>query len=433
MPGSMIHQLRRVLHPGDRIAVGPGCGTPTSLLRAIAACSDPQDPVELWSGLTLGPFPVDAVVAGAIQYRTWHLTSETRALVDDGVAAFHPLRASEVAKRLLERGIEVAVVRVSPPDRHGYVSLGTSVSFTRELVLGARLVLGEVDEEMPRTCGMSMIHRSIFDLLLPSEDPTPIYHEREVGSEARRIAAHLLPLLPSEPALQMGIGEVPEAVTSLLAEAGARPTRIIGMATDATIRLFEAGALSPQAVVPNPAVTAVELMGSGTLLEYVDGNAAVGVYPASVVGRSRVLSASSRFVSINSAIEVDLLGQASAEWANGRQISGIGGSIDFSEGAAGSEGGLRILALPATRGDRTRIVGRLLKGTPVSVTRNMVDFIVTEHGVADLRGASTRERAERLIAIADPAYQDQLLTSAITDGLLDKTNEADRPLTPIIH
>lgn len=407
-----IQEARRLLGDAPSVVVGPGCGSPTTWLRRLAELGEPSAPVELWSGLLLGDVPIEAMSAGALDYHTWHVTAATRNLVAAGLAAFHPMRGADVPHHLVARGVDVAIVRVSPPDAHGRVSLGTSVSFTRPMVESARVVLGEVDPAFPRTRGMSEVARSDFDLLIDSEDPTPIYPSRAPGSVAKRIAANLIPLLPEQPAIQLGIGEIPEAVTGLLADADLGKARVVGMATDAMVELFEIGVLDPTATVPEPAIAAVELMGTRALFDHADDNPTIGVYPVSLAADAPALAGIDRFVSINSALEVDLLGQVSAEWAGGRQLSGAGGSIDFSEGARASCGGLRILALPSTSRGRSRIVARLASGTPVTLSRHQVDYVVTEHGVADLRGASVSERVERLVAVADPAERDALADAA---------------------
>jgi 4-hydroxybutyrate CoA-transferase len=394
------------------IVAGPGCGTPTSLLAALAESAKPELGWELWSGLLLGELPfIEAVRKKQLGYRTWHVTRETQDLVSGGSAAFVPVRGADVPALLADRRVDVALVRVSPPDRHGFCSLGTSVSYPRPLIDIAAIVIGEVDEDMPRTEGRSRVHVSAFDALMPSTSPTPQYRTPPPGETSRRIAEHILPLLPRRAALQLGIGGVPEALTALLAEADLGPLRCIGMGNDAMVELFDRGVLERDRIVPHPAIAAVELMGTRVLLDFADGNPAIGVYPVGEAGDPRALGRIDRFVSINSALEVDLLGQVNAEWVGGRQVSGIGGSVDFVEAARASDGGLRVVAMPSTAGARSRIVPVLAPGAPVSVPRHALQLVVTEYGAADLRGLSTRERSEALIAIADPAHRADLESS----------------------
>ena len=412
MANERARAIEAVSAPGAVIGVGPGCGTPTTLLQLVADHADVTAPAQLWAGLLLGDVPLDAFQEGAIELHTWHVTRTTRQLIADGLAAFHPLRGSDVPAALARRGLDTALVRVTPPDRHGFVSLGTSVSYTRAMTATTPTVLGEVDEAMPRTAGDSLVHRSRFAALVATESPTPEYEARTPGTTAQRIANNLIPLLPPNPCVQLGIGEIPEAVTGLLGDTDLGSLRCIGMGNDAMVDLFDRGVLDHRQLTPEPAIAAVELMGSRRLLDHAHDNPAIGVYPVDHAGDPGPLGKLDRFVSINSAVEVDLLGQVSAEWAAGRQLSSIGGSVDFSEAARASRGGLRIIAISARGRDASRITARFQPGTPVSLTRTMVDFVVTEHGVAELRGASVEDRRERLIAIADPDDRDHLAATS---------------------
>lgn len=393
------------LPTGARIACSPGCGTPTTLLRALAAASEGRG-WELCSGLQLGGYPfLDAVAAGHLGYRTWHVMAPVRDLVADGRAHYVPARASEVPRLLDAWDVRVALVRVSPPDRNGYLSLGPSVSYPLPAVQRAAVVVAEVDPALPRTAGHSLLHRSAVDVLVESEDPTPTYVAAEPDEVSRRIAAHVVDLLPRHPVLQLGIGAVPEAITAALADADVGTARLVGMASDAAVDLFARGVLDPGAVVPAPAVVAAELMGTERLFALADGNPSIGVYPSTLSHDAAGLGALERFVSVNSAVEVDLLGQVNAETVGSRQLSGVGGSLDYTEAAFRSTGGRRIVALPSTaaRGTASRVVARLDGAT--TVPRAAADVVVTEHGVAHLRGRSLAERDEALRAVADPAHR----------------------------
>ena len=396
---------------GARIVAGPGCGTPETLLRALGEHAASMAGPTLYSGLQLGAYPfLDAVAAGTLRFATWHVMGPVRDLVATGAVDYLPIRASEVPRLLGHWDVDVAFVRVSPPDRNGYVSLGPSVSYPGPAVRQARLVVGEVDPTLPRTHGASHVHVSQFDSLVDTEDATCTYTSGTPSDLSRQIADHVLELLPDRPALQVGIGEIPEALVAALPDAGLGPVRFVGMATDAMVDLFDDGTVDPRAVVPDPALATVELMGSRRLLDAADDHPAIGVYPSDRFHAPRHLAEIPRLVSLNSAIEVDLTGQCNAETIGTRQVSGVGGSMDFVEGAFTSDGGLRILALPSTTrdGTRTRIVSRLAHGAATTVPRHTTDLVVTEHGVADLRGRSTRERAAALIAVAHPDHRDEL-------------------------
>lgn len=396
-----------------RVVAGPGCGTPVTLLRALGRAALERDLApHLRSGLLLDyPF-LDAVATGHMRYDTWHVMGEVRAQVEQGLAGYLPVRASAVPGLLRNWTPDVTLVRVSPPDRHGYCSLGPSASYTLPAVMTAPIVIGELDERLPRTLGQSSFHVSRLSALVPSEDPTPEYPGARLDDVSRKIAATVLELVPRQVTLQVGIGAVPEALVHALESGRGWSLRFVGMGCDAMIPLFENGAISPDAILPRPGIYAAELMGSRTLMEYADRHPGIGVFPSTSSHDAPHLGSLGNFVSINSALEVDLWGQVNAEVAQGRQLAGVGGSTDYFEAAYNSDGGRRIIALPATtsRG-ASRIVAKLGADSVVTVPRQMADVVVTEYGAAELAGCTLVERAERLVAIADPTARDQLADS----------------------
>jgi acyl-CoA hydrolase len=242
----------------------------------------------------------------------------------------------------------------------------------------------------------------------------PVYDAATPSPVSRAIAGHIMGLLPDRPLLQLGIGAVPEAVVMALAEHGVGGLRFTGMGSDGMVDLDERGLVERRHRDGYPPVSAPDLLGTSRLMHWADDNPSVGVYPSTLAQNPIALAARERLVSVNSAVEVDLMGQVNSERVRGRQISGIGGSIDFVEAATHSVGGLRIIALPSTTpdGTRSRIVARLDASATVTIPSALVDVVVTEHGVARLEGRSTRERAEALAAIAAPQHRDALLAGA---------------------
>lgn len=389
------------LSDGARIVSGGGCGTPTGLLRILGEVAEARRGWELWSGILLGdPGVLDAVHDGRLAYRTWHVVRHTRELAARDPAVFVPLRGADVPGVLAARGVDALLVRVSPPDEEGWCTLGTSPSYVQPLLASAAVVVAEIDPTMPRTRGQSAVHVSTFHAVEPAVDPVPEYASVGPDEVALRIAANILPLLPAEPTLQLGLGAVPESLASLLVTADLGPIRAVGMVTDSIVDLAAAGRLYAG---PGPAVESIELMGTRRLLDWADDNPTVAVYPVTVMGTPEALAARERVVSVVSAVEVDLAGQCNLEWV-GQQISGVGGAMDFVEGARASVGGLRIVAMPSTARGRSRIVRRLAPGTPVGLPRHSVDVVVTEHGVARLAGRSLAERADALRSVAHPDH-----------------------------
>lgn len=400
---------------GAHVVAGPGCGAPTSLLAALGKVAPGRD-WTLSSGLLLGEYPfLDLVRDGVLAYRTWHVMAPVRGLVADGTVGFLPIRASRLADALAARGVDAALVRITPPDRYGFCSVGPSAGYSLAALGLARIRIGEVDPTLPWTHGRSTVPASLFDALVESTEPTPVYTSAVPDAISRRIADHILGLLPHEPTLQIGIGAVPEAVVSSLDEAGIGRVRFAGMATDEMVGLAEAGVLDTTG--PRPAIIAPELMGSRRLMAFADRNPTVALHPSGTSHDPVFLGGIDRFVSINTAVEVDLSGHVNSEVVKGRQISGIGGSLDFVDAATRSAGGLRVIAVASTAagGSLSRIVPAIGASGTVTIPRSMVDVVVTEYGVARLEGRTTRERAEALIAVAHPAHRAVLAERAGAD------------------
>lgn len=399
----------RAIPSGAAIVASPGCGTPETLLTHLADAADLLGGPTLYSGLQLGAYPfLDAAARGLLRYRTWHPYGPARAALAPGRVDYVPARASAVPVLLDQWETSVALIRVSPPDRNGWCSLGPSASYVCHAVARAALVIAEVDPHTPRTTGDSMLHVSQLDVLVDADTPPCEFPAAVRDEVSDRVAAHVLDLLPPEPTLQLGIGAVPEAITAFLAESDAGPVRVVGMANDAMVDLFACGQLR---WTDTPAICAAELMGTRKLMEFADGNPAIVLRDSRVAHAPRVLARIPRLVAVNSAIEVDLAGQVGSELVRARQVSGIGGGADFVEAGFGSDGGLSVIALPSTTPDgrHSRIVRRL-GADIVSLARHTPDAVVTEYGVAWLRGRTEAERAEALAAVAHPDHRDGLLT-----------------------
>ena len=392
---------------GGRIIAGTCCGGPTSLLGAVAERSAGRR-WQLWSGLLLDDGGVySAAGRGDLRLGTWHVAAKGRGLYEQGLLEYLPLRASQLEKRMAAWDVDAALVRVTPPDRDGFCNLGPSAGYARTAIETAKLCIAEVDESLPRTFGQSSIPASAIDVLVPSTTPTPTYRTAQPDDISRAIARNILSLLPDRPVLQLGIGGVTEALVTALAEERVDGLRFVGMGMDGMVDLLEQSLLADG----GPAIESPDLVGTRRLMRFAHENPVVAVFPSSVAHCPQWLATHAPLVSVNAAVEVDLYGQVNSEVVSGREIAGIGGSIDFVEAATHSAGGLRIIALPSTTrdGGRSKIVARLDANSVVTIARGMVDIVATEHGIAQLDGKTNKQRAEALIGIAAPQHRQDLL------------------------
>jgi acetyl-CoA hydrolase len=399
----------RLIESDAAIVAAPGCGSPTTLLTALARRSH-DIALTLHLGLQVDDSPWLADIdPDRFRLRSWHLAGPLRQRLGDGVVEYVPARATQVTDELARSNVDVALIRVSPADEHGFHSLGPTASYILPSARRSRIVIAEVDPGVPHTFG-TWIHRSQITATVESEYPMPLYEAATLDPTSVAIAARVLELLPERPVLQLGIGGVPEALTASLTDADLGPLRFVGMVTDAMAGIFDAGKLDLEAVYPDPAILAAEVMGTRRVMDFVDHNPLVGVRESTYSHHPAALGTLDRFVSINSAVDVDLTGQVNAESVRGRQISGVGGSIDYAETAFHSDGGLRILALSSTTPDgrHSRIVPTIDAGNTITHPRSSIDLVVTEHGVADLRGRSLTERRAALISVSDPSFRDAL-------------------------
>jgi acyl-CoA hydrolase len=304
---------------------------------------------------------------------------------------------------------DAVIVHATPPDRAGYLSLGVSTSYPLPAARRAPLVIAQVNPRMPRTLGNAFLHRSQVDCWAEAEHPLLEYPPTPVGEVERRIAAHVADLVPDGATLQVGIGSIPQAVMEALR--GKRDLGVHSLLVDHMLPLVEAGVITNARKRLHPGRMDIgEIMGTRRLFEWSHENRAINMEPSDILHDPQVVGGLGDFVSVNSALEVDLLGQVNAESVDGRQWSGVGGQFDFVLGATRASGGRGIVALPSTGkgGARSRIVGRLAAGARVTAPRFLADYVVTEHGIARLRGESDAGRARALARVAHPAFRDEL-------------------------
>ncbi|MDE0654335.1 MAG: 4-hydroxybutyrate CoA-transferase [bacterium] len=399
------------LEPTSAVLLPPGAGGASAIEREIARQADRLRGLDVYSGLLLSDYPF---LQEGIRYTTWHVMPPVRKAVSEGTVRFLPIRGSQVSQ-LFRSGrlpLDVAVVHVSPPDGDGFCSLGTSTSYPLTLARSAPTVIAQVNPRMPRVAGDASLHISEIDWLTEVDEPLGEHARAAITPTAATIGDHLAALIPSGTTLQAGIGAIPEALLANLCNSDIGDLRIYGMGVDAIVALAEAGRLR-SGDDGQPSALCAELMGTTTLFDYADGNPALEMHPFDTILDPAHIAGFEGFVSVNSAVQVDLMGQANVEHLGGDQLSGVGGGYDFAQGAWLSPGGKCIIAMPSTnrRGDVSRIVARLDPTAPVAVPRHFTQYVVTEHGGADLAGLGLRERAEALIAVAAPQFRDELTDS----------------------
>lgn len=401
----------------DRVFIHSVAAAPQALIAAMTAEAANLKDVEIVHLHTEGAAPYSAKEhAQSFRTNALFVGENVRDAVNACRADYVPVFLSEVPQ-LFRRGIlpiDVALIQVSPPDRHGFCSLGVSVDVTLAAAQTARRVIAQINPHMPRTYGDGLIHVSRLHAMVYSEE---LLHERSVrapGEIEQRIAAHCAGLIEDGATLQMGIGAIPDAVLAAL-----RNHRRLGVHTemfsDGVIDLFECGAITGEEKVIEPGrIVAGFVHGTRRLYEFIHENPIVHLHDISYVNDTAVIRKNPKVTAINSAIEVDLTGQVCADSIGSRQYSGVGGQMDFIRGAALSEGGKPIIALPSTshKGD-SRIVPLLRPGAGVTTTRAHVHYVVTEYGVASLYGKNLRQRARALIDIAHPDHRAALGAAAL--------------------
>ncbi|HVZ57961.1 MAG TPA: acetyl-CoA hydrolase/transferase C-terminal domain-containing protein [Chitinophagaceae bacterium] len=401
------------IQSNQRVFVQGSAQTPICLLKELARQAGRLREVELVFISVYGDIEVDKPqYEGSFIINSLFVSASIREAVNQGRADYVPVFLSEIPE-LFKQGIlplDVALVQVSPPDTHGYCSLGVSVDIARSAVNTARHIIAQVNPRVPRTHGDGLIHYSRFDSMVYCDDPL---HEASFGEKCgpleKQIGQYVANLIEDRSTLQMGIGSIPDAVLQSLS--GHKDLGIhTEMCSDGVIDLFEKGVINNRykQIHPNKAVTAFAL-GTRRLYDYVDDNPAFQFLDIDYVNDPHIIRRNKRMVAINSAIEIDITGQVCADSIGTYQYSGVGGQMDFMRGATLSEGGKPIIALPSrTAKGLPRIVPYLKPGAGVVTTRAHIHYVVTEYGVAYLFGKNLRQRAHALINIAHPDDRETL-------------------------
>ncbi len=430
MTATSIYQSRvttaqeavRVIKSGQRLFLTGNVSVPQKLLAALVEYAPEIYDVEICQALTVGSADyVSLEMEGHLRVNSMFISANIRKAVQEGRADFTPVLLSEFPL-LFKRGIlplDVAIIHVSTPDEHGFCSLGVEVGLTKSAAEAAKVIIAEVNEQMPRTLGDSFIHVSRLTHIVPVNYPIPEHKMTAEGDSeiVEKIAGHVAELIPDGATMQLGIGSIPDAVLKFLFD-----KKDLGIHTelfsDGVIDLFNAGVITNARKTLHPGkIVAGFILGTKRLYDWVDDNPMIEMHPTEYVNDPFVIAQNDRMVAVNSAIEVDLTGQVCGDSIGPKLYSGVGGQLDFVYGSSRSKGGVPIIALPsvATLRDGTelsKIAAMLKLGAGVITSRNHVRFIVTEWGIADLYGKTIRQRSQALINIAHPQFREELTRQA---------------------
>jgi acyl-CoA hydrolase len=398
---------------GNRVFIHGGAATPITLVRALQQRHEELNKVELVSITTLGDVDFNnEQYRKSFFFNSLFVSAATRSIANSEYGDYVPVFLSEIPllfrKSIL--AIDVALIHVSPPDVHGYCSLGTSVDVARAAVDVARIVIAQINPLMPRTHGDGFIHISKIDYAVESATPLPeINYSNKVTTTTEQIGKHVAELIEDGATLQMGIGSIPDQVLKNLTN-----HKDLGihteMLSDGVIPLIENGVINNRLKKLNKGRSVTGFVaGTRKLYDFVDDNPSIRVMDIGYVNDTHAIRQNPKATAINSAIEIDLTGQVCADSIGKFQYSGIGGQMDFIRGASLSEGGKPIIALPSVSSKGTsRIVSFLQQGAGVVTTRGHVHWVVTEYGAVDLFGMNLKQRSRALISIAHPNHKEEL-------------------------
>jgi len=404
---------------GDNIVIQPGCAVPLELVRAMVRRKDELENITIYHILIVGELPyVNPGMEKHFKHKAFFTGANVRKAVHEGRAEFIPIFLSEVPL-LFKRNIipvDVALLNVSPPDEHGFCSYGVDVGTIKTAAEKAKIVIAQINSEMPRSLGDSFIHiNKIHHIVehteaiseLPQVDPNT---SEEMLKIYDTIGKNTAELIENGSTLQMGIGAIPDSVMKYL-----RDRKNLGIHTemfsDGIVNLVEEGIINGEEKTIHPGKIIVGfVLGTKRVFKFIDNNPVIEFHPQEYVNDPFIIAQNKKMVAINSAIEIDITGQVCADSIGTRIFSGIGGQVDFIRGAAHSEGGKPIIALPSITkdGDVSRIVSQLNPGAGVVTSRGDVHYVITEYGVAQLFGKTLKERARELIRIAHPKFRDEL-------------------------
>lgn len=401
------------IRDNSRIVFAHAAGVPRETVNALIARKENYRNVEIYHMLCLGEgIYTHPEMETHFRHNTNFVGANTRLAVEEDRADFTPCHFHELP-HLFRNGqlpVDVAVVHLSTPNEEGYCSFGVSSDYTKPAAHAAHTVIAEINDRMPHIGGDNYIHVSELDYIVETSNPLYEIPLPKIGETEQAIGRYCAELIQDGSTLQLGIGAIPDAVLQCLQDKNDLGIHT-EMFSDGVIDLVLKGVINGKRKTLHPEkLVATFLMGSQRLYDFVDNNPNVALFPVDYVNDPYIIRQNRQLVSINSCIEVDFFGQVCSETIGSKQFSGTGGQVDYIRGAGLSEGGISILAMPSTaaKGKVSRVVPMLAPGAAVTTSRNDVDYIVTEYGIAHLKGKTLRQRAENLIRIAHPDFREAL-------------------------
>lgn len=398
---------------GNRVVLGHACAEPQYLVDTMVDNCERYHDVEIVHMVPMGKCRyAQPGMEEHFRHNALFVGGGTRKAVYEGRADFTPVCFSRVPRLFrMFMDIDVALVQVTPPDKYGNCSLGVSVDYTKAAIEKAKIVIAQVNDQMPYTYGDSRVPVSDIDYFVEKSMPLPELKPRPIGETEKKIAGYCASLIEDGATLQLGIGAIPDAVLTFLHD-----KKDLGLhselLSDGVVDLLEEGVInnSKKSYHPGKSI-ATFLMGTKKLYDFVDRNPDFEMYPVDVVNNPYNIMQNNNMISINSCVQVDLMGQVDSESVGEMQISGIGGQVNFVKGAINSVGGKSIIAMASTTADGkiSKIVPSLSEGSVVTTLRTDVDYIITEYGIARMTGLTLKQRATALINIAHPKFRDELI------------------------
>jgi acyl-CoA hydrolase len=407
-----LQQAAALITSGSNVFIQTAAAAPQQLIKAMTARAHELSDVTIYQMHTEGPAPYAALeMAGIFNVNCFFISANIRRAVQEGRAQYIPVFLSEIPALFRKKVIEIdyALIHVSPPDAHGYCTLGTSIDIATAVLENAKHIIAQVNPNMPRTHGSGFIHMSNIEAMVEVNDHIPEIEIEAPDDVQCKIGEHVASLIDDGATLQMGIGNIPNAVLSMLGN-HKRLGIHTEMFSDGIIDLIEAGVITGEMKKKHQyRIVSGFMIGTKRLYKFVDDNPLIEMLDIAYVNDTHVIRQNPKVTAINSAIEVDLTGQICADSIGCKMYSGVGGQMDFMRGASLSEGGKPIIALPScTARGESKIVNTLKPGAGVVTTRSHIHYIVTEYGIAYVYAKNLKERIKALINIAHPSHRERL-------------------------